>query len=164
MQQKESVEELIYELALRMRIVRAVQQFSNKLVNEKIMVEYEEINERECLVLEFLGQHKGHVKMADIKKFFFDDLAISTISSDITNLAKRGWIEKKIDIENQRARIIELTDMGNNVLNYVKQQQSRRFALLIRALGLKGEEANIIKDVIKRAIEYLDGKLASVNE
>jgi DNA-binding MarR family transcriptional regulator len=147
-----NLERLIYEISLKMRLLKAIQTINDE----------SGLSEREVLLLELIGSQKG-MSISDIGKYF-PGLAISTISGDISQLwKKRELVTKGINPDNERARVIELSDKGYKLLNDVEKKQAERFSILLKGLNVKGENRKILEQIIQDALLFIEEKLASLN-
>jgi DNA-binding MarR family transcriptional regulator len=136
---------LIDEISLRMRLMRALEEADSSL---------EEITERESLILELIND-RGRVNISDIS-VAFARVAPSTISMTVTKLWRKNLVSKRVDPENQRVTLVELTLQGEDAVKELKRTRAERYQILIQALGLDEQEYGVLKSVIARAIDYLD--------
>jgi DNA-binding MarR family transcriptional regulator len=149
------LENLIDEISLRMRLLRAV---------EEPPFQIEDLTEREILFLELLNE-RDKMKVSEIA-LAYPKVAASTISMTLTRLwREKGLISKSIDPQDQRITTVELTTKGQGAVEKVKQGRRERFRVLIDALKLDEEESRCVGSVVNRAILHLDEHLAmSVNQ
>lgn len=146
----------IYEVSLLTRLLKARIQLENAQETP------EDLNEREILILDLLGE-RGELRVSDILEYF-PKTAASTISSDLAKLGKRRkdgdrLIAKSINEENERERIISLTDEGKNKLAVVKKNRTPVFSTLIRMLALDEEKLKVFEEVLEDTVKRMREEL-----
>ena len=103
------LEQAVHELALRMRMIRAIQEDT---------APDNALTEREALILHLLKE-RGQMTVTQIAEAW-PNVSESTVSMTITKLwRKHGMVSKTIDPENQRVTIVELTDKGKAELETI---------------------------------------------
>ena len=115
------------------------------------------VTERQLAILELLSGGEMNVsKIASI----YGKASESTISTTITKLWDKGYVDKKIDRSNQRVTTVCLTDKGKLLLKKMTKQRREGFDLFHKALNASPEEEEVIRKLLKRAIAFYDSVLA----
>jgi DNA-binding MarR family transcriptional regulator len=110
------LEQAVHELALRMRMIRAIQEDA---------APDGALTEREALILHLLKE-RGRMTVTQIAEAW-PNVSESTVSMTITKLwRKHGMVSKTISPENQRITHVELTDKGTAELENIFKQRSMR--------------------------------------
>lgn len=140
------LEKAIHELALRMRMIRAVQEDA---------APDGALTEREALILHLLKE-RGRMTVTQIAEAW-PNVSESTISMTITKLwRKLGLVSKTISPENQRITIVELTNKGMAELENIFRQRSRRIKALFDSIDMTDEERQVMIDICQRGVKALD--------
>jgi len=151
-----SLEQAIYEVSLRMRLAKAIQDFRTNSGTEKL-------TEREVLLLELLSEREG-MSVLEVAAFF-PGTADSTISAALMRLWKEhGLISKGIDMENPRARVVALSEKGRKALQGIKRNSESRYGLLLEAISVTPKERTVLESVLERALNYIDQRLGTVGK
>ena len=140
------LEKAIHELALRMRMIRAIQED---------LAPAGALTERESLILHLLGERK-QMTVTQIAEAW-PNVSESTVSMTITKLwRKLGLVSKTIDPENQRVTLVELTDKGRAELDTIFQQRSQRIKALFDSIEMTDEEKRVMISICQRGVQQLD--------
>lgn len=145
----------ISQLSVRMRLLRAHYAATSSVA---------ELNDRQVLLLEILAD-QGSMSVTDLTKRF-RGVAQSTISSDIKGLrsADKRLLEVQLDQHDMRKHIVALTEAGQNKVLEVRRQRAQTFAPLARALPKEPAASQMLDNVVRDAIRFIDEVLASVND
>ena len=140
------LEKAIHELALRMRMIRAIQED---------LAPAGALTERETLILHLLGE-RGQMTVMQIAEAW-PNISESTVSMTITKLwRKHRLVSKTIDPENQRVTLVELTDKGRIELDNIFQQRSQRIKALFDSIDMTDEEKRVMISICQRGVQQLD--------
>jgi DNA-binding MarR family transcriptional regulator len=139
------LEKVMFELGLRMRLLRAAQEEA---------VSPENLTERDTLILELLND-QGEMTVSQIAATT-PNISDSTISTNITKLWRQKLVSKTISPENQRVTMVKLTDKGKKAIDIVNEQRLERFQMFFKAIQVTGEEKEVILRVFGRAVEFFD--------
>lgn len=107
----------------------------------------------ENFVLYFISHNEGNVIPSDIS----NEMGITSarVAAALNSLEKKGMITRKIDAEDRRRIMIELTDLGReeslthyrtilnmtkNLLEYLGEDDSKDLIRIMKKLGAKGSE------------------------
>jgi len=143
------LEKAIYEISLRMRQLKAMQE--NKSYSEGL-------TERDVMILKALHQ-RGALAISQIAEAV-PNVSDSTISTDVTKLWRvKQMVSKEKNPQNQRTTIVELTDKGKDVIEILNTERAERFKTLFRAIEVTDEEKQVILKVLARAITFFDKHL-----
>ena len=146
------LEQAVHELALRMRMIRAIQED---------MAPAGSLTEREALIMHLLKE-RGQMTVTQIAEAW-PNVSESTVSMTITKLwRKLGLVSKTIDPENQRVTLVELTDKGRVELETIFHQRSQRIKALFDSINTTDEEKEVLISVCQRGVKALDQFLSSV--
>jgi len=151
-----SLERAIYEVSLRMRLTKAVQDFKTTSGTEKL-------TEREILLLELLNERKG-MSVLEVASFF-PGTAESTISAALMRL----WKRPRPHLQGHRYGKPQGTGcgavrQGQKALQGIKRNSDARFGLLLEAISVTPKERTVIEEVLERALGYLDQRLGTVTK
>ena len=139
----EATENMIYEMAFRVRLYIASRLPEDRRLND--------LSEREALLLELIGT-MGSLSISEIGNFY-PKVSSSTISTTITRLWKdKKLVDKRILPENQRITTVNLTDKGHAVLEQIKQNQSDVFKTVATSLGLSVKQSESFQNILEHAI------------
>lgn len=145
------LEKAVHELALRMRMIRAIQEDAAPAGA---------LTERESLILHLLNE-RGQMTVMQIADAW-PNVSESTISMTITKLwRKLGLVSKTIDPNNQRVTLVELTDKGRTELENIFKQRSQRIKALFDSINMTPEERQTLIDICQRGVKVLDQFLGS---
>jgi len=140
------LEKAIHELALRMRMIRAIQEDTAPAGS---------LTERESLILQLLNE-RGQMTVTQIAEAW-PNVSDSTISMTVTKLWREfGLVSKTISPENQRITIVELTDKGRAELETIFKQRSQRIKALFDSINLTDDEKQVLISVCQRGIKMMD--------
>jgi DNA-binding MarR family transcriptional regulator len=140
------LEKAVHELALRMRMIRAIQEDA---------APDDALSEREALILHLLKE-RGQMTVTQIAEAW-PNVSESTISVTITKLwRKLGLVSKTISPENQRITHVELTDKGRGELETIFKQRSQRIKALFDSINITDEEKQVLISVCQRGVKMLD--------
>ncbi len=137
---------LLYELSLRVRVLRASQESTaNKL---------SALTSREELLLEIIGL-KEQSSVSSIRASY-PSVTLSSISSSITELWKKKLVEKQVNPDDQRVTMVKLSEKGKEVLNGIKKNQKIMYGKITESLNLTNEQEVLIRDLLAHSIEFFD--------
>ena len=141
------LEKSVHELALRMRMIRAIQEE---------MAPAGALTEREALILHLLKE-RGQMTVTQIAEAW-PNVSESTISMTLTKLWRElGLVSKTISPENQRVTLVELTDKGRAELETIFKQRSQRIKALFDSINMTDEERHVMISVCQRGgVKVLD--------
>jgi DNA-binding MarR family transcriptional regulator len=140
------LEQAVHELALRMRMIRAIQEDAAPAGA---------LTERESLILHLLKE-RGRMTVTQIAEAW-PNVSESTISMTITKLwRKLGMVSKTISPENQRITHVELTDKGRTELETIFAQRSQRIKALFDSIHMTDEEKQVMISICQRGVKVLD--------
>ena len=144
---KEVTENMIYDMAFRVRLYIASKISEEKRVND--------LSDREALLLELIGT-RDKMSISEISNFY-PKVSNSTISTTITRLWKeKKLVDKHILPENQRITMVSLNDRGREILAQIKQKQSDVFTTVAKSLGLNAEQNESFHQILKTSIGFFD--------
>ena len=147
-------EKAINELALRMRMIRAIQEDS---------APSGALSERESLILQLLGE-RGQMTVTQIAEAW-PNVSESTISMTITKLwRKLGLVSKTISPENQRITLVELTAKGQKELETTLAHRNERLKALFDSIHMTEEEKQVMISICQRGVKMLDQFLGPKTE
>jgi len=135
------IPEMLEQVAIRMRQLR------------KLGI----VTERQLAILELLSD--GGMNVSKITSIY-GKASESTISTTITKLWDKGYVDKMIDRSNQRVTTVCLTDKGKLLLKKMTKQRREGFTLFLKALNASPKEEEVIRKLLKRAIAFYDSVLA----
>ncbi len=140
------LEKAVHELALRMRMIRAIQED---------IAPAGALTEREALILHLLDE-RGQMTVTQIANAW-PNVSESTISMTITKLWRElGLVSKTISPENQRVTLVELTDKGKAELGMIFKQRNQRIKALFDSINVTDEERQVLISVCQRGVKVLD--------
>ena len=131
------IPEMLEQVAIRMRQLRPPN----------------EIAERQLAILELLDN--GDMNVSKITSVY-GKASESTISTTITKLWDKGYVDKKIDRSNQRVTTVCLTDKGKQLLEKIRKQRVEGFLFFLKSLDASEEEEEVIRKLLTRAIAFYD--------
>ena len=144
---KEVTENMIYDMAFRVRLYIAAKLGEEKRIND--------LSDREALLLELIGTREN-MSISEISNFY-PKVSNSTISTTITKLWKeKKLVDKHILPENQRITTVCLNDRGRDVLAQIKQKQSDVFTTVAKSLGLTAEQNESFQQILQSSIGFFD--------
>ena len=139
----------IAKLGIKMRIFRAIQMADSDAGILK---------DREILILEIL-KTQGPMSMTELSNFF-PGVRQSTLSTDIKKLrTELDLIDMKVDKNDMRIHLIELSDKGSEKIDEIKSQRARSFIPLAKAIGTDPDEITFMNQVVRRAIALVDQEI-----
>jgi DNA-binding MarR family transcriptional regulator len=115
------------------------------------------VPERHLAILELLKD--GGMNVSKITAIY-GNASESTISTTITKLWDKGYVEKTIDRSNQRVTTVTLTEKGKHLLEKMTKQRKEGFYFFLKGLNANQEEEEIIRKLLTRAISFYDTVLA----
>ncbi len=142
---------LIYELSLRVRLLRASRESSADPSSN--------LSRREELILEIVGL-RGQSSVSSIRASY-PSVTLSAISSAITTLWKRKLVEKHADPDDQRVTLITLSKKGREVLAAIRKDQKAVLGKVSESLNLTPEQEALMKSILARSIDYFDKRLSA---
>ncbi len=144
----------IAKLGIKMRIYRAVQ-----IADSDAGV----LKDREILILELL-KTQGAMSMTDLWQFF-PGVKQSTLSTDIKKLrTELDLIDMKVDKNDMRIHLIELSGKGLEKINEIKSQRAKSYIPLAEAIGTDPDEIALLNKVVSRAIDLVDQEIKKFAE
>ena len=144
---KEVTENMIYDMAFRVRLYIAANLSEEKRIKD--------LSDREALLLELIGTREN-MSISEISNFY-PKVSNSTISTTITKLWKeKKLVDKHILPENQRITTVCLNDRGREVLAQIKQKQSDVFTTVAKSLGLTAEQNESFHQILQSSIGFFD--------
>ncbi len=144
---KEVTENMIYDMAFRVRLYIAANLSEEKRIKD--------LSDREALLLELIGTREN-MSISEISNFY-PKVSNSTISTTITRLWKeKKLVDKHILPENQRITTVCLNDKGREVLAQIKQKQSDVFTTVAKSLGLSAEQNESFHQILQTSIGFFD--------
>ncbi|MEA4920664.1 MAG: transcriptional regulator [Clostridiaceae bacterium] len=87
----------------------------------------------EPFVLQYLAFQDGAALPSEISKFM--KISSARIAVALNNLEKKGLITRRIDINDRRRILVELTPKGKTQVDKVKRQMVESFTQIISQLG-----------------------------
>ena len=137
---------LLYELSLRVRLLRASQ--------ESTVDKFSALTRREELLLEIIGLRE-HSSVSTIRASY-PSATLSSISSSITELWKKKLVEKHVNPDDQRLTMVRLSENGKEVLNNIRKSQKIMLGKVTESLNLTGEQEVLVRDLLIRSINFFD--------
>jgi DNA-binding MarR family transcriptional regulator len=110
------------------------------------------LNEKEMIVLGYVGQHKN-VKMSDISGSI--DVPMSTLTSIVDKLVERKVVAREHSRDDRRAINVTLTQNGKNFFNTLIEEKKQTGEKLLSQLNEKDQ------DVFLKNIDLLTSYLGS---
>jgi DNA-binding MarR family transcriptional regulator len=143
----------IAKLGLKMRIFRAIQSANT---------EAGELKDRETLILELL-KIQGSMSMTQLSHFF-PGVNLSTLSMDVKRLRNLDLIDVKVDKNDMRIHLIELSDNGLDKVAEIRAQRAKSYIPLAAAMGNKPKELEILNRVVEKAIVLVEKEINNFAE
>jgi DNA-binding MarR family transcriptional regulator len=140
---------LLYELSLRVRVLRASQ--------ESITDKSSALTRREELLLEIIGL-RVQSSVSSIRASY-PSVTLSSISNSITELWKKKLVEKHVNPDDQRLTMITLSEKGKAVLTSIRKSQKIMLGKVTESLNLTEEQEVLVKDLLFQSINYFDRHL-----
>ena len=153
MMKKPTTEQILYKIGLRSRLYN-----ESKKSEENI----DQLSARDLLILELLDEEKETTIGELAEKF--PGSSQSTISQYITNLYKKGYVDKIIKIENQKKRYVTLKPEGKRVLKKIKKEEFELYSNFKKTLDLTPEEEEIFNKVADKTLTFLDNAMPKSEE
>ena len=139
----------IAKLGIKMRIYRAIQIADS---------DAGALKDREILILELL-KTQGSMSMTELSRFF-PGVKQSTLSTDIKKLrSELDLIDMKVDKNDMRIHLIELSDKGFDKVKQIKSQRGKSYIPLAKAIGDDPDEIDLLIRVVTRAIALVDQEI-----
>jgi DNA-binding MarR family transcriptional regulator len=146
---QKALEEVIYEIALRIRLYRESKISKPNNVG---------LSDLEVLILELLDK-KGTLTISNFCELLSTNSS-STVSTTITKLWKeKKLVNKKISPENQRITLVDLTAKGRKEFEKIKNSKIALYSAIKKAMETSAEEETLIRTVFERAIVYFDKEI-----
>jgi DNA-binding MarR family transcriptional regulator len=140
---------LLYELSLRVRVLRASQESTEDKSSA--------LTRREELLLEIIGL-RVQSSVSSIRASY-PSVTLSSISSSITELWKKKLVEKHVNPDDQRLTMITLSEKGKAVLTSIRKSQKIMLGKVTESLNLTEEQEALVKDLLIQSINYFDQHL-----
>ena len=140
---------LLYELSLRVRVLRASR--------ESHADKSSDLKPREELLLQIIGLMEES-SVSSIRALY-PSVTLSSISSAITGLWKKKLVEKHVSPDDQRLTMIRLSEKGKEVLTGIRKSQKMMLGRVAESLNLTEEQGVLLKDLLVRSINYFDQHL-----
>jgi len=137
---------LLYELSLRVRLLRA----SRESTADKSSA----LTRREELLLEIIGLLE-YSSVSTIRASY-PSATLSSISSSITELWKKKLVEKHVNPDDQRLTMVRLSENGKEVLKNIRKSQKIMLGKVTESLNLTGEQEVLVRDLLIRSINFFD--------
>ncbi|WP_083671661.1 MarR family transcriptional regulator [Viridibacillus sp. FSL H7-0596] len=103
----------------------------------------------------YLFQHEDEgISQKDMERAF--QRKGSTISSIVHNLEKKGFIERKVDIKDERRRIIHVLPKGKNLVEDFNDFFKEMETTMVN--GLDDKEKDALSNMLDKVINNLDYK------
>ena len=139
----------IAKLGIKMRIYRAIQIADS---------DAGALKDREILILELL-KTQGSMSMTELSRFF-PGVKQSTLSTDIKKLrSEMDLIDMKVDKNDMRIHLIELSDKGFDKVKQIKSQRGKSYIPLAKAIGNDPDEIDLLNRVVNKAIDLVDQEI-----
>jgi len=107
----------------------------------------------ETFVLHYISQHEGNVIPSEIS----NEVGISTarVAATLNSLESKGWITRKIDVNDRRRILVEMTPAGKeqvethfqmimktttNMLQYLGEQDAKEYVRIMARLAERSTE------------------------
>lgn len=121
------------------------------------------LKDREILILELL-KTQGAMSMTELSNFF-PGVKQSTLSTDIKKLrTELDFIDMKVDKNDMRIHLIELSEKGIDKINEIKAQRGKSYIPLAKAIGTNPDEIELVDKMVKRAISLVDQEINTFAE
>jgi DNA-binding MarR family transcriptional regulator len=138
----------IARLGIKMRIFRAIQSADSQAG---------ELKDREILILELL-KIQGSMSMTQLSHFF-PGVNLSTLSMDVKRLRNLDLIDVKVDKNDMRIHLIELSDNGLEKVAEIRAQRAKSYIPLAAAIGKKPEDLQVLNKVVEKAIVLVEKEI-----
>jgi DNA-binding MarR family transcriptional regulator len=99
-----------------------------------------------------IDEKNSKIKVSDISKML--DVAPPTVTQLITGLEKNGYVERKLNREDRRAVIIELTEKGDEAINKAFNEFFKYFQGLVECLGC--DKSNELAELLNMVFNYFN--------
>jgi DNA-binding MarR family transcriptional regulator len=137
---------LLYELSLRVRLLRA----SRESTADKSSA----LTRREEVLLEIIGLREQS-SVSSIRASY-PSATLSAISSSITELWKKKLVEKHGNPDDQRLTMVKLSENGKEVLTGIRKSQKIMFGKVTESLNLTGEQEVLVRNLLIGSINFFD--------
>jgi DNA-binding MarR family transcriptional regulator len=137
---------LLYELSLRVRLLRA----SRESTADKSSA----LTRRDELLLEIIGLREQS-SVSSIRASY-PSATLSSISSSITELWKKKLVEKHVNPDDQRLTMVRLSENGKEVLTSIRKSQKIMLGKVTESLNLTREQEVLVRDLLIRSINFFD--------
>ncbi|MCU0598838.1 MAG: hypothetical protein MUE70_06195 [Desulfobacterales bacterium] len=138
----------IARLGIKMRIYRAIQMADS---------ETGALKDREILILELL-KIQGAMSMTQLSHFF-PGVNLSTLSMDVKRLRKLDYLDVKVDQNDMRIHLIELSENGFDKVAEIRAQRAKSYIPLAAAIGKKPDELQVLNKVVEKAIILVEKEI-----
>lgn len=146
---KEKLENLIYELAYRIRLSDQIRQAEAK---DKPS---DTLSPQEQLILEVLYK-KDDMRISDINDSL-KALSPSNISTIIKKLTReKTFVSKERSLEDERVVTVTLTESGKKETQKLIKNRLEMFKIIVTALNMNEEEGKVLHRVVNNAIIFFD--------
>lgn len=152
----ESTAQLIYDISFLIRLFE-----TSKMPNGNNMSgdEIENLSDIEGLVLRILDFKKSKMYISDFKKTY-PVVSMSKFSTNITNLRKKGLLEKRIDSVDERKTVVVLTESGKKAISVLRNGEMKLYEEIARGLNLNPKKDKAIYHAaLKRGIDHFGKRL-----
>jgi DNA-binding MarR family transcriptional regulator len=143
----------IARLGIKMRIYRAI-QIADSAAGA--------LKDREMLILELL-KIQGAMSMTQLS-YFFPGVNLSTLSMDVKRLRNLDLIDVKVDKNDMRIHLIELSDTGLDKVDEIRFQRAKSYIPLASAIGKKPSDLEILNKVVEKAIVLVEKEINNFAE
>jgi len=151
---KETIEDLIYELAFRVRLLTELR---------KATMSSADLSETEELIIDILDKKK-RLNISEIGKLI-PSLKPSTISTTISRLDKdRQLLTRQRSLQDERKVYVELSEKGKEALVQMKKARYDIFSTIVTGLNLTPPKEKVIREVVHDATDYFDNILGWEDE
>jgi len=99
-----------------------------------------------------LDEKKSSVKVSDISNLL--DVAPPTITQVVTSLEDKGYVERKLNKEDRRAVLVELTEKGEEAVNEAFGEIMKCFEGLVNCLGY--DKSRELTELLSMVFNYFN--------
>jgi DNA-binding MarR family transcriptional regulator len=138
----------IARLGIKMRVYRAIQMADS---------DAGALKDREILILELL-KIQGAMSMTQLLHFF-PGVNFSTLSMDVKRLRNLDFVDVKVDKNDMRIHLIELSDKGVDKVTEIRAQRAKSYIPLAAAVGKKPEDLKLLNRVVEKAIVLVEKEI-----
>ncbi len=142
----------ILQLSVKMRLLKARHGAGSSV---------SELKDRDVLILELLSE-RGSMSVTELCKSF-RGIGQSTLSADVKRLRiEKGLVEKTLGREDERVRVISLTESGREKVNELGTQRRKTYAALMKGIGDDPDELEVLETIVERATREIEQELAAL--